>query len=238
VSLQQRVRENNVVQGLRQSFVAGLLALGPLIITFKVLGFVLDLVDGSLGDWLNWGIQRISGSNVHIPGLGILVSLVLVLVVGWLTRLAFFRVVFRWFEALIERVPLVRSLYNASRQIVSPFNSKEALPFSEVCLAEYPMAGRQTLGFIARKKVSPDPGDDRIVVFFPTNHLHLGYPVILSRRDVQVIDMTVEQAVKFFVSCGVIADEDMFRERVRAVSSASPAPAEARLDAPISLGSP
>ena len=73
------------------------------------------------------------------------------------------------------------------------------------------MVGRQTLGLLARDRVTDDPDDDRVVVFFPSNHLHLGYPVLLSRDDVTVIDMSVEDAIKFFVSCGVVAEDSLGR---------------------------
>jgi len=64
---------------------------------------------------------------------------------------------------------------------------------------------------IARQRVTSDPHDDRIVVFFPTNHLHLGYPVILRRHEVTRIDMSVEEAIKFFVSCGSVAEDRLFQ---------------------------
>jgi uncharacterized membrane protein len=200
---------------IRQSFLAGLLALAPLYITFKILEIVFETVDKPLGTRINQVIQATTGFDVHIPGLGILATLGVVLLIGWLTRLALFRWVLRAIEKLIDGVPVVRSLYNASRQVVAPFTEKDALPFSEVCFVEYPMPGRYTLGMIARKKISDDPHDDRIVVFFPSNHLHLGYPVVLSKHDVHVIDMTVEEAIKFFVSCGVVGENELFRSKGR-----------------------
>lgn len=195
---------------IRQSFLAGLLALLPIFITFKILTLLFNMVDGVLGHRIN-AFLKVVGVPFHIPGLGLLVTVLLVIGIGWLTRLVFFRRFIVQFEAFIERVPIVRSLYNASRQIVVPFTDKSKLPFSSVVLVEYPMAGRFTLGMIAKERVSLEPGDDRVVVFFPSNHLHLGYPVILPRSDVVVIDMTVEEAVKFFVSCGVIGDDRLVR---------------------------
>jgi uncharacterized membrane protein len=205
-------RRNKLAQSLRNSFIAGLLVIAPLGITLYVLHFVLTHIDRPLGKVINEAIQVSTGRpDLHIPGLGILATVALVFCVGWLTRIAVFRYVIRQFEVIIDRVPLVRSLYNASRQIVTPFTSKEALPFSEVCLVEYPMKGRWTVGMIARHKVSEDPDDDRVVVFFPSNHLHLGYPVVVSRREVIIIEMSVEEAIKFMLSCGVVGDNEHFR---------------------------
>lgn len=194
---------------VRNTFLAGLLALMPIFITWQVLTVLFKVVDGVLGNSLNRLIQSFTGIEFHIPGLGILVTLLLVFAIGWLTRLLFFKRLLQQFESFIERIPLVASLYKASRQIVVPFTDHAASPFSKVALVEYPMVGRYTLGLVAKERVSDDPDDDRMVIFFPSNHLHLGYPVLLSSRDVTIIDMSVEDAIKFFVSCGVIGDQQL-----------------------------
>lgn len=209
---------SSLSSSLRQSFLAGLLALLPLFITWKVLSFAFTTVDGVLGERLNELLQVITQSDVHIPGLGLMATALIVLAIGYLSRKLFFKRGLVLVESLIDRVPVVRSLYAASRQIVVPFTDKAKLPFSKVVLAEYPMVGRQTLGLLARERATDDPADDRVVVFFPTNHLHLGYPVLLHRNEVTLIEMSVEDAIKFFVSCGVVGDGSM----LRAVEAAEP----------------
>ncbi len=209
---------SSVSSSLRQSFLAGLLALLPLFITWKVLSFAFLTVDGVLGDRLNQLLQAITQSDVHIPGLGLLATGLIVLGIGYLSRRLFFRRGLVLVETLIQRVPIVRSLYAASRQIVVPFTDDAKLPFSKVVLVEYPMVGRHTLGLLAKERVSADPNDDRAVVFFPSNHLHLGYPVILSREAITEIDMSVEDAIKFFVSCGVVGDESLVRAKGQLVT--------------------
>ncbi|MFZ5477095.1 MAG: DUF502 domain-containing protein [Myxococcota bacterium] len=216
-----------MASSIRQSFLAGLLALLPIFITWKILSIVFQMVDGVLGDKLNQLLRLGTGLQVHIPGLGLLVTLVIVVLIGWATRLVFFKRILLWIEATIERVPIVRSLYNASRQIVVPFTDKAKLPFSQVVLVEYPMPGRHTLGLVAKARVTDDPDDDRVVVFFPSNHLHLGYPVVMHRADMTVIDMSVEEAVKFFVSCGVIGDDRLVRSGGQLID-VHPAPRTAR----------
>lgn len=219
---------NPVTRWLWQTFFAGLLALAPIYITYKILQIVFETVDKPLGKQINLLLHEtglITG-DIHIPGLGILATATIVVGIGVFTRLALGRWVFRAVERGIESVPLVRWVYNASRQVVSQFAQNE-LPFSAVCVVEYPMPGRWTLGMIARKSVSSDPDDDRVVVFFPSNHLHLGYPVILSRHDVHPIDMSVEDAVKFFVSCGVVGEEPLLareKQNLRFDRPAVPAP--------------
>lgn len=213
----------SVSSSIRQSFLAGLLALLPLYITWKILAIVFNLVDGPLGGRINALISYLSGMNVQIPGLGLLCTGLIVLAIGWLTRMVFFKRLLTFIELGIERVPVVRSLYNASRQIVVPFTDKQKLPFSEVVLVEYPMVGRHTLGLVAKRHITSDPDDPRVVVFFPSNHLHLGYPVVLHKDDLTPIDMSVEEAVKFFVSCGVIGDDKLIRSK-GALVEIEPAP--------------
>jgi uncharacterized membrane protein len=188
---------------------AGLISLLPLYITSRILLFLFEMVDGPLGNKINNAISYYTGIAVHIPGLGLIGTVGVVLCIGWLTRVVLFREGMRWLEELIAQIPLVRSLYSASRQIVVPFTDGAKLPFSQVVLVEYPMLGRYTLGLLAKDRVSDNPDDPRVVVFFPSNHLHLGYPVILDRKDVQPIDMPVEEAVKFFVSCGIVSTDKL-----------------------------
>ncbi len=203
--------DTSISASLRQSFLAGLLALLPLFITWKVLSFAFTTVDGVLGERLNTLLQTVTQSTVHIPGLGLVATGLLVLLIGYLSRKLFFKRALVLVEGLIDRVPVVRSLYAASRQIVVPFTDKAKLPFSKVVLAEYPMKGRQTLGLLAREHATDDPADDRAVVFFPSNHLHLGYPVLMPRAEFEVLEMSVEDAIKFFVSCGVVGDGKLLR---------------------------
>jgi uncharacterized membrane protein len=168
-------------------------------------------------------ISLLAGRPVHVPGLGLVATAALVLVIGVLANKLFFKRLVGSIEAGIERLPVVRSLYNASRQIVAPFTGESKQPFSRVVLVEYPMPGRWTLGLVAKERASAVADDDRMVVFFPSNHLHLGYPVVLSRHDVTDIDMSVEDAVKFFVSCGVVGHEKLLLRDGQPLPSPRPA---------------
>jgi uncharacterized membrane protein len=236
---------------LRQIFLSGLLALLPVFITWKILTVIFHAVDGPLGvridSFLTWLARALPGgpyhipllSNaeglVHVPGLGILATIGIVLGMGWLARLVIFRWAFEWFERSIAFVPGVGRLYHASRQIVTTFTEARNIPFTQVVIAEYPMVGRYTLGLLAKERLTADPDDDRVVVFFPSNHLHLGYPVLMPRKDVQPVDMPVEDAIKFFVSCGVIGDDKLVTwkgQPVNVLPEAAPEAVRAAAEAP------
>lgn len=69
----------------------------------------------------------------------------------------------------------------------------------------------RAIGLVAKRRITTDPDDPRVAMFFPSNHLHLDYPVVLHKDDVTTTDMSAEEAVKFFVSCGVIGDAKRIR---------------------------
>lgn len=157
---------SNWTDSLRRYFLTGLLALLPLFITFQVLSIVLGTVDGVLGKRTDALLSVVAGRPIHVPGLGLVVTAALVLVIGILANKLFFKRLITSIESGIERLPVVRSLYNASRQIVAPFTGESKQPFRRVVLVEYPMVGRWTLGFVAKENASAIEGDDRLVVFF------------------------------------------------------------------------
>ncbi len=192
---------------LRQSFIAGLLVLLPVLITYKILSFAFVAVDGLFGPTINRLLSHtIPDWNHYLPGVGIITTLVFVLGIGWFTRYLAFNRIVGWAEAGIERIPLASTIYKGVKQVVSPFTGgKDALPFTNVVMIEYPMPGRYSLGLLTGERVDTGPsGEDFVVVFLPSNHLHLGYPVIMARSQVHPIDMSPEEAIKYLVSCGAV----------------------------------
>ncbi len=192
---------------LRQSFLAGLLVLLPVLVTYKVLYFAFVAVDGLFGPTINKVLSHtIDDWDYYVPGVGILTTLLVVLGIGYFTRyLAFTRIV-AWAESMLERIPIARTIYSAVKQVVTPFAGKQALPFSKVVMIEYPMPGRYMLGLLSNEQVDDGRGgaDDLVVVFVPSNHLHLGHPVMVPRSHAHPMDMTTEEAVKYLVSAGSV----------------------------------
>ena len=197
---------DTLAKKLRQSFIAGLLVLLPVLVTYKILAFAFVAVDGLFGPTINRLLSHtIPDWDLYLPGVGIVTTLLVVLGIGWFTRYLAFKRIVHWAEAGIERIPLASTIYKGVKQVVSPFtDGKEALPFTNVVMIEYPMPARYTLGFLTLDRVDGGRDDDLVVVFLPSNHLHLGYPVIMPRSQVHPIDMTPEEAIKYLVSCGAV----------------------------------
>ena len=197
---------------LRQSFVAGLLALLPVYVTVRLLLFAFEVLDSALGKGINALLELgIPGWDRYVPGLGLVATVALITAAGWLLRYIVFKRVVHAIDGLLERIPVVRSIHLATRQFIDLLRGAQATPFEQVVLIEYPMPGRFTVGLLARDHVDDGRGgaDDLVVVFVPSNHLHLGYPVVLPRGEVRPLDMKVEDAIKFFVSCGVLLNDPM-----------------------------
>jgi uncharacterized membrane protein len=199
---------DTLAKTLRQSFIAGLLVLLPVLVTYKILAFAFVAVDGLFGPTINRLLSHtIPDWDLYLPGVGIVTTLLVVLGIGWFTRYLAFKRIVAWAEAGIERIPLASTIYKGVKQVVSPFTGKsDALPFTNVVMIEYPMPGRYSLGLLTCERVESGRGDDNdfVVVFLPSNHLHLGYPVIMARSQVHPIDMTPEEAIKYLVSCGAV----------------------------------
>lgn len=192
---------------LRQSFIAGLLVLLPVFVTVRVLYFVFEILDGALGKTLNRVLHVwIPGFEGYIPGIGLLATLLVVVGVGWFTRFVYVKQLLGAVDGLLSRIPFAKSIYNASKQFLELLRGSANLPFRHVVMIEYPMPGIWTMGLLARDQVDDGQAGaaDMVVVFVPSNHLHLGYPVVMPREKVRPIQMKPEDAIKFFVSCGVL----------------------------------
>jgi uncharacterized membrane protein len=187
-----------------------LLVLLPLIVSVKVFLWLLSFVDNILKPVL----QDIFGE--YFFGIGICLIVVLTMIVGVLAQNYLGKKVVALIERIFDRVPFIRTVYSVVRQLVEPFSSETGTSFRQVVLIEYPMKGRFAVGFIANQNVGSDANGKLITVFLPTNHLHLGYLVVMPEHEVIPVDLTVEEALKIVVSCGIVIPKtlDIRREQV------------------------
>ncbi len=191
-------RSRKVWKFLKQQFLYGLVALLPIYVTVRVLVFVVHYVDQSMAPVLQAYLP------VHIPGLGVIVSLVIVMLAGFLMRLVVFRQATLTLERVIESVPGVRTVYSAVKQVVSPLLGDDGhKAFKQVVGLEWPGNDLWVVCFLV-KDDHPQPGpDDEVLVFLPTNHLHLGFVIATRRSKLHPIDMSIEEALKTQFSLGV-----------------------------------
>lgn len=189
---------------LRKHFVSGLLVTVPLIITYLVLRLLFVSIDGLL----NPIVHGLLGYN--IPGLGVLVTLLLVLLTGIVAANFIGVRLFHIGDRILARMPLVRIIYTAAKQLVHALLAPTARAFSEVVLIEYPRRGLYAIGFLShRSRLRLDNADqDMVLVFIPSTPTPFsGMVVLVPKADIYPLAIGVEEAVKILVSGGVVAPE-------------------------------
>jgi uncharacterized membrane protein len=183
---------------LRRRLIAGLFAMVPLAASLVVLIWLFRQVDG-LASGLS---ERLLGR--YVPGLGILATAVIVLLVGTLATNMVGRRVLQQGEALLMHVPVFRAIYGPLKQLTAAFSPDNEFGFKRVVLLEEPSRG-WVLGFLTREFVV-DRGhgpETLLAVYLPTNQLYLGDIVICPRERASFPDLTVEQGVRIFLTGGV-----------------------------------
>ena len=185
-------------QWLRRSFVAGFFVTVPLVVSVVALVWVFHLADG-----LTSGLgERLFGRP--LPGLGIVVTAAIVLLVGAVTRNVLGRKVFRRGEELLLHVPLFRTVYAPVKQLITAFSPDNEFGFKRMVLIEDPSHGFQ-LGFLTKEFVV-DRGrgpETLLAVYVPTNHLYLGDVMVCSPERASYPDMTVEEGIRVFLTGGM-----------------------------------
>jgi uncharacterized membrane protein len=192
----------------RNYFVTGILVLLPLIITAYILVFAFNLVDGRLRNLLATYIHH------RIPGVGLLTFLLLILLTGVFAQNVAGRKLLRWGEAVLRRIPVVKSIYSASKQVMEVFASDRNEAFQKVVLVEFPRRGSFMLGFLtgeAPASVKEQIEGDLWNVFVPVTPPGHGYLLMLPRCDISILDMSVEEGLKLVLSAGIIASSPSYR---------------------------
>jgi uncharacterized membrane protein len=191
---------------LRRYFVAGLLVWIPLGITLWVLKLLVDLMDQSLL-LLPERLHSEALFGFHMPGLGILLTLLIVLSTGALAANFFGRQLLSLGHDLLTRIPIVRSIYGGVKQISDTLFSPEGKAFRRAVLVRYPHAGTWTVALVTgtpEHEVADILGRDQISVFVPTTpNITAGFFLVVPRSETIELDMTVDAALKYIISMGV-----------------------------------
>ncbi len=192
---------------LRRYLVAGLLVWLPLGATFFVIRLLVRWMDQSL----LLLPDRFRPENLlgfPIPGLGVLLSLLILLLTGLIAANLFGRKLVGLWEQLLSRIPLVRSVYSAVKQLVETMFSDNGNSFRKVVLVEFPRRGLWTLAFLTSDEPGPvqeATGRDVISVYVPTTPNPTGgYFVLVPREDVREIDLSVDEGLKLLLSMGAV----------------------------------
>jgi uncharacterized membrane protein len=187
---------------LRNTFGRGLVVIVPVVITFWVLQILFNAVDGIASPLFDQIFNR------HIPGIGFITMIVLILVVGALSRNLVARTAFSLFEKLISSIPFARTIYTAMKDITHALRpGKKGRSFREVVLFEYPRPGLQTIGFVTNEIIIDDKSGEQemISVYIPNPpNPTSGFLVLVPKESARVLDMSVEEGLKLVLSGGIV----------------------------------
>ncbi|MDF1678230.1 MAG: DUF502 domain-containing protein [Legionellaceae bacterium] len=194
-------------KSVRSYLLAGLVVWLPVIVTLLVLRFIIDLLDKSMA-LLPHAYQPEQLFGFHMPGFGVIFSLLLLFLTGLFATNFLGQRLVRWSEAILDRIPLVRSIYSASKQVMETVFSSNSEAFRKVLLIEYPRKGLWTIAFqtgVASQEVCEYTGEDMLSVFVPTTpNPTSGFLMMVAKSSTTELSMSIDDALKLIISLGVM----------------------------------
>jgi len=195
---------------LRRYLIAGLLVWLPIVVTVLILKFLIDLVDRTLL-LLPAMVQPEILIGFRIPGLGFLLSGMVLLLTGMVVTNLLGRNMVKVWEGLLARIPVVRAIYSASKQLTETLFSGSGKSFRKVVLVRYPHPGMWTLAFLTgdgMAEANRKTGRDLVNIFVPTTpNPTSGFFLMVAREDMVELDMPVDVGIKLILSAGAVAPE-------------------------------
>ena len=190
---------------LKRYFITGLLVWIPLVITLWVLGMVVSTFESVVPTFLT--SESLFGT--HIPGFGFLLVIGVILLTGVFTANLLGRKLFEIWEGLLGRIPLVRTIYNSVKQVSDTVLAPNGQAFRKAVLFQYPRQGSWTIGFLTGSpsgEVADLLPGEHVSVYIPTTpNPTSGFFLMVPRSDVVELNMSVDAALKYIVSMGVVA---------------------------------
>ncbi len=197
----------SLMQRLRAYFFAGILITAPIAITIYIAWLVVRFVDDAVGRLIPDAYDPKTYLPFNLPGLGLVVVVVALTVIGWLTAGFLGRWFLRVSEAVLHRMPIIRSIYTAVKQIFETVLAPRAPAFRQVVLVEFPRHGLWRIGFVTGVtpgKAQSVVAEGLVNVFIPsTPNATAGFLVLVPAPDIIELDLTTEEALKLIVSGGI-----------------------------------
>lgn len=213
---------------MRGYFLTGVLVTAPIGITLWLAWVTLVFVDDKMKLLIPAAWDPQGYLPIYIPGLGLIVLVVGLTVIGMLAAGLIGRSLIRLGEAIVERMPIVRGIYGASKQVIETVVGHNATSFREVVIVEFPRRGSWSIGFVTgstKGEIQRLTDDEVVNVFVPTTpNPTSGYLVFVPRRELVTLSMTVEDGIKFVVSGGIVTPPDPSHRAKRRRLRLSPVP--------------
>jgi uncharacterized membrane protein len=206
------LKKGRLLERLRAYLIAGLLVTGPISLTFYLAWVFVGWIDGMVAGLLPPAYNPTTYLPFRIPGLGLVVVAVGLILIGWATAGYLGRFFVRFSERFLNRMPVIRGLYSATKQIFETVLANQSNTFREVVLVEFPRPGMWSIGFITGKtegEIQEIADDEMVNVYVATTpNPTSGYLVFVPRRDLVLLSMTVEEGIKMVISGGIVTPPD------------------------------
>jgi uncharacterized membrane protein len=198
--------------------VKGFVVVLPILGTLAIGSWLFILFESILGASLKWGLGT-GGPEAEGPwryvryytGMGTLLSLVIIFFVGLFIDVWWVKIVWNWMEALLDRLPLVKSIYGSFRDLIGFFASKPHKSASQVVIVKLGGSGVEAIGLVTREDFTDLPdgfvGEGVVAVYLPFSYSMSGFTILVRRTDVRRLDMTVEEAMRFAITAGLAVKE-------------------------------
>ena len=192
----------------RRYFLAGILVTSPILITVYVTWLIITFIDTQVAGMLPESLDFTKKLPHQIPGLGLIISIIVITFIGAITPGFIGRTLLRVGERILDNTPVVRSIYGAIKQIMETVMSTNSESFREVVLVEYPRKGIWVIGFVTgetKGEVQTLNKEKLINVFIPTTpNPTSGFLLFVPKKDLIYMKMKVEDAVKMVISGGIV----------------------------------
>jgi uncharacterized membrane protein len=191
---------------VKRYFFTGFFIILPVFMTVYFVWAIVRFVDSVWGKLINLYLLKHYG--FQIPGLGFIIAIFTIFLVGFIATNILGRKFFRFFENLFLRFPIIGQIYGPAKQIVDSFISKDKPAFRKVVMVEYPSKGIWSIGFLTNDsfdEANRKAGEDLLHIFIATTPSPFtGFLILVPRKDVKILDMSIEMGVKLIVSGGIV----------------------------------
>lgn len=201
-----------LITRMRNYFLTGIVVTAPISLTIYLTWQLIGWIDHQVTPLVPAKYNPETYLPFSLPGLGLVIMVVFLTFIGFLTANIFGRTLIGLGERLVNRMPIVRSVYNAFKQILETVLQSSSQSFRQVVMVEYPRREIWALAFVTAEtegEIANKLDDDLLSIFVPTTpNPTSGFLLVVPRRDVILLDMSVEDAAKFIISAGVIVPPD------------------------------
>jgi uncharacterized membrane protein len=184
-------------------FLQGLIALLPIALTIYILYWLAISAESFLGGFIKLFIP----DGLYVPGMGVAAGFALIFSVGILLKVWLFRKIFQWGEKLLERLPIIKSLYGSIRDLMGFFDTSKEKDFSKVVMVKIADKNTRLMGLVTREDFDELPDGikdgETVAVYLPMSYQIGGFTVFVPKENIRPVDMTIEEAMRFTLTAAV-----------------------------------